>query len=372
MKDSFITIVFVHLRASVLVVGNESGFSRARTTGVLAELGLSVSLGVGKELGLGSGNILSLSLPGLEHGSLEGAAIGEGESPRTGSLKLVHGRQVQRGLLLGLATREEADDGESGHDGSLKGTHGKPSDLLGGAAVSALGAGGDHVGLEHESLDEKILIEESLHDGRENALGDGGADADVMGTILQDFGLDDGHETVLLTDGAVAGKRVSGLTDSQLGGKAVTNLEDSSPFGEAAAQLVVLGASLAEAIETLSGGLLLGATNNLQASVDLDTAVDASAAEQVTEALAILARVLDGLVEHDNTADVLLKLRSREEQLTVGLAVLVRVLNVDAIETLADGAGGLVGSEDTLAGSANLLGGFDEFFLEFSRCVQHN
>lgn len=92
MKDSFITRLFVHLLVSILIVRNESRLSCTGATGVHAELGLSVSLGVGKELSLSGSNVLSLSLPGLKHGTLKGAAIGEGEGPWAGSRKLVHGR----------------------------------------------------------------------------------------------------------------------------------------------------------------------------------------------------------------------------------------------------------------------------------------
>ena len=40
------------------------------------------------------------------------------------------------------------------------------------------------------------------------------------------------------------------------------------------------------------------------------------------------------------------------------------VLNIDAIESLTNGAGRLISSEDTLTRSANSLGSLDEFSLE--------
>ena len=60
-----------------------------------------------------------------------------------------------------------------------------------------------------------------------------------------------------------------------------------------------------------------------------------------------------------------------EEEFSVVASVVVVVLDVDAVEPLADGAGGLVGGEDALASGGDLLGCLDEFFLEVSGCVLH-
>ena len=76
-----------------------------------AELSLRVGLGANKE-GLLSGSlVLVLAEPGVQARGLEGATVREGESPRVrsgeGEVLDVHGIQVKRGLLLGLATGEE-------------------------------------------------------------------------------------------------------------------------------------------------------------------------------------------------------------------------------------------------------------------------
>jgi len=62
----------------------------------------------------------------------------------------------------------------------------------------------------------------------------------------------------------------------------------------------------------------------------------------------------------------LINARGGEQKLSVGLSVFVGVLNLDAIESLSDGSSALVSGEDSLAWSADLLGGLDEFFLEGS------
>ena len=51
-----------------------------------------------------------------------------------------------------------------------------------------------------------------------------------------------------------------------------------------------------------------------------------------------------------------------EEELTVLAAVLLSILCSDASESLADGASGFVGSQDTFAQGADGFGIYDEFF----------
>ena len=63
---------------------------------------------------------------------------------------------------------------------------------------------------------------------------------------------------------------------------------------------------------------------------------------------------------------MLLNVWGGEKKLSVGLSIFVIVLNVDASESLSDGSSALVSGEDSLAWSADLLGGLDEFFLEGS------
>lgn len=45
------------------------------------------------------------------------------------------------------------------------------------------------------------------------------------------------------------------------------------------------------------------------------------------------------------------------------------VLNSDAVKSLSDGSGRLIGGEDSLTWGANLLAGLDKFFFEFSTSV---
>lgn len=63
-----------------------------------------------------------------------------------------------------------------------------------------------------------------------------------MVTILEDLRLDDWHQAVLLTDGAVPRQLLGVLLDGCLGWQAFADFENGSPLRESAAKLVVLGA----------------------------------------------------------------------------------------------------------------------------------
>lgn len=53
-----------------------------------------------------------------------------------------------------------------------------------------------------------------------------------------------------------------------------------------------------------------------------------------------------------------------EKELSVGFAVLLVVLDVDLLETLADGRGRLVGGQNSLSGCDDLLGDLRQLLLQ--------
>jgi len=79
--------------------------------------------------------------------------------------------------------------------------------------------------------------------------------------------------------------------------------------------------------------------------------------------------VLDGLIVHDDSTDVLLNIWGGEKELSVGLSVWVSVLNTNAVESLSDGSGRLISGEDSLTWGANFFACLHQFFLEFSTGV---
>ena len=139
-----------------------------------------------------------------------------------------------------------------------------------------------------------------------------------------------------------------------------------SPLGKAGTSLVVLGAALAKVIMALGGGLAIGSTELDGALVHLDAGEDIGLLEDLHEGLASLGALVEGLLEEDHTADVLEGTRGAEEELTEGTAVVLNVLNVDAGEALADGASGLVCSENTLARGADVGSVLDELICKIT------
>ena len=89
---------------SIAVVSDISGLGvTGGATSIDALGGLAVCLDSGLESLLGCGDVLGLTLPGLEGRGLKGAAVREGEGPGVGDGRdLVHLVQVQGGLLLRL------------------------------------------------------------------------------------------------------------------------------------------------------------------------------------------------------------------------------------------------------------------------------
>jgi len=131
-----------------------------------------------------------------------------------------------------------------------------------------------------------VLSEKLLHDSTEYFLGNNSALLDSMITILEDLWLDNWHESVLLADGSVSSKGVSGLLNSGIRwADVLINLKDGSPFSESASQFVIFSASGTKSIKSLGGCLSIGSSDNLETSVDLDTAVNVSGSEDLAELL---------------------------------------------------------------------------------------
>lgn len=192
-----------------------------------------------------------------------------------------------------------------------------------------------------------------------------------MFSVLEDFRLNNWHETILLADGAVSGKAVGILSNSQFRRASISNLKNSSPFSKSSTHSVILSASLSEAIESLCSGLSISSTDLNNTSVDLNTAMNSSFPEECSKRLSILASISKGLVEHDDSTDVLFDPRSSEKKFSVCLSVIVVVFNLNSIKSLSNSSGGLIGGEDSLTWCANFLSSLDQLFLEASASVHH-
>jgi hypothetical protein len=162
---------------------------------------------------------------------------------------------------------------------------------------------GDHVGLEEAAFEEDVLVLEGLEDEREDSFGDLLADLDGVGSVAEDFGLNDGDESVILADGGVSGEAPGVLLDGQVGWAAggFVDLEDSSPLGESAAEVVELLAHVGKRVQSLGGGLSGGEGDILNTLVNLDPWNDASLSKELAEVLSVLGGLFGGFGEEDNS-----------------------------------------------------------------------
>ena len=194
------------------------------------------------------------------------------------------------------------------------------------------------------------MLHEVREHARQHALGHLRALVDAVRAVREDLRLDDGHQAVLLAYRRVPRQAPRVVVEALRGGKGVADGEHRAPLGEPRALRVVLRAPLAEAVQAGRGGLAPGvAGEGHHAFVNLDARDDAFGLEQIDERGAVFAGLKQGLLEHDHAAAVLLEPVGGEQQLAVRPAVLLDVLHADAVEPLADRAGGFVRGEDALA-----------------------
>src|SRR5690606_31631557 len=123
------------------------------------------------------------------------------------------------------------------------------------------------------------------------------------------------------------------------------------PLGKACTELVVLGEALAQAVEALGDLLARAQRKILGAGIHLDARNDAELLQQLRERRAVGGGLANGLVIHDDAADVLFHARRGEQHFAVGAAQLLGAFHADGVKTLLDGTRAFVGGEDALARS---------------------
>ena len=154
----------------------------------------------------------------------------------------------------------------------LEDTDSGKSNLLGVGLHLGIRAGANHVGLEESSLEHHVVIRKGLVASSNDSLSHGGSDLTAEVTVHEHLRLNNRHEAVGLADGSVSGESVGVLVDGHLGGSStngVLDVEDSSPLGESGTLSVVLGATSIKIIDALSHALTVGASQWLDALVDL-------------------------------------------------------------------------------------------------------
>jgi len=317
---------------------------------------------------LGLLDVFFLTIPGLDARVLEGSSVREGETPRSlDGGQLVHGVEVQSGFFFTLTAGQEHDTGDSRGDGSAQSSDSQFSDFSGAdvGSVGESGAGGDHVGLQEDTFKINVVIREGLEDSSINLLGGLEAETDVVFTVREDFGFDDGDETVGLADSGISGKTPSVFLDGDVRGAAVGgDLEDSSPLSESATNVVEFLGSLGEVVEAEGGGFVLGSWEDSSSLVNLNTGNNTLFFQKVHELLTLLGGLLGGFFVEDDTRDVLFEIGGGEEEFSVSSSVFFVVFELDVVESLSDGTGGFISSEDTETTSGDSFGVFLKFSTE--------
>lgn len=237
------------------------------TSSVLTQRSLTVSQCAFQKFVLSSSYILVFALPSAEHGRLQCTSITEGQSPwllaleskqtpitttstKQSSNPPVDCVQVNRRFLLGLSTGQEGHTGNCSRYSTLQSRHCSPSHILR-AEFHRMGlSSSDHVRFQQRTLQEHVMIIQSLVDESEDSFGDLLGTFQIVRTIGQYLRFYDWHDAVRLTDGGVAGQNVCVLDDGLVGRCVDVNLEDRAPFGKMATVFFVLSTALSEIVQT--------------------------------------------------------------------------------------------------------------------------
>jgi hypothetical protein len=163
---------------------------------------------------------------------------------------------------------------------------------------------GDHVWLEAETLEQKILGFELFNNLLQNNIGPLVASFDTVSSVHKNFRLDDWNETGVLAASSISCKRVSNFHDVLVRWASVglIDLDDGSPLGESNSHFVVFLGLVWKVVETLSGNLTESSGNFLESNIDFNSWKNTSFIEKLNVSFSsILISGSGGLVEHDSS-----------------------------------------------------------------------
>ncbi|GMR44197.1 hypothetical protein PMAYCL1PPCAC_14392, partial [Pristionchus mayeri] len=181
-------------------------------------------------------------------------------------------------------------------------------------------AGRDHVRLEEGSLEVDVVVSESLVDEGKHLLAHLLRSGQVVVSVAEHLGLDDGDEAVLLADRGVSGRDVGVLEHAEVRGSVRGDGEHAAPLGEAAATLNWCGGLGGESVQSLGGSLADGASERHDSEVQLDACKRSLIIGLSSGIAGLRSHLVEGLLVEDDSGDVLVEVRSGEEQLAVLLS----------------------------------------------------
>mmetsp|Transcript_23759 Transcript_23759/g.48828 ORF Transcript_23759/g.48828 Transcript_23759/m.48828 type:complete len:364 (+) Transcript_23759:155-1246(+) len=303
---------------------------------ILPEDSIIVRIGACFERLLGGLLVLRLAQPRDDARLLQCLAVGEGEMPGKVRVELVHGAEIDGGLLLIVLVQRrltgKEEDARHGH--RHRAQERLHCELCNGLSIclrpfqTVL----DHVRLQHGPLQVDVMVGQSFELGRQDDLRHLAAIVDVVVSVGHDLGLYNGHQALALANGRIAGQCVNGVHDRQVARQALlgVQLEHIAPFGEARPLLVGLCTPFLKVIQTFGRHFWMSQGSNLRAPhallvvslVHLDAGDHAVAGDDVHHRLAVGIVLEKRLPVEDDATDVLAEPWCGEAHGSVGGPVL--------------------------------------------------
>lgn len=196
-----------------------------------------------------------------------------------------------------MSTAQEKDTDEGRGYSSGEGVSSSNCDFLWARFNAMFAALSNHVWFKEASFQENVVIIKGFEDGSQNLFSNSLADFDAVITITEDFGFNNGNNSVILADSGISGKSPSIFLDRKVGWASITNFEYGSPFGESNTLGVVFLAHGIEGIKSLGGVFILGSWKNTQTFINFNSWDDAFAEQEVNEILSIMGALISGFRE---------------------------------------------------------------------------
>merc|ERR1719431_2355267 len=219
-------------------------------------------------------------------------------------------------------------------------------------------------------LQVDMVVIESLVHSSQNSLGHLLAPLQGVVPVTQDLRLHYGDYASSLTCGSVPCQNISILHDSLIARDVFTNFQNTAPLCKLTTIGLVLLASFVQVIQPLGGPLPLAPKQLLHALVHLDAGDNAFGSDKVDERCPIISFLVESFVEENDPADWLDPLLiASEQELPVGPAVVLSILQATACKSLAYGTGRFISSKDPFSGSDYSLSNSFQLFLQLRRRV---
>ena len=258
---------------------------------------------------------------------------------------------MRGGQFVTLSARQKGNARDCRRHGALQDAHGTFRHLGHAGLPRAAFAGDHHRGFEHRALERHAVDVERVEHGIQRPFGDLFTALDGVIAVHQHFGFNDGHEARFLANRGVARERVGIGGDTRGAGNFGADGYHRSPLGEFCAELGVFGAALWQIVEAFGDQFAGTQRKVFRARIDLDAGQYAVFVQEINERGAVGGFLPQRFVIQNHAADGVADALGGEQHVAIGAAIFFGVFNLDAVETLADGAGTLVGGEDAAAGS---------------------